>query len=100
MRGLRRALETKLHAERIRGARHERWAVFDPAAPRARKLCTVCLSRGAASIDDEGLLRHIAVEEMRLPSLRHLKQLVECSLSGPDALALMREAITRLRGDG
>lgn len=98
IRNLRRALEKKLRAERVDGARHDRLVIFDPEAAVARKLCTVCFSRGARSIDDEGLLRHIATEELHLPSLRHLKELVECSLGGPEALALIRRQAEGLRG--
>lgn len=94
VRDLQRAIQDKLGARLVGGAKHDRFAVFDPAMP-TRKLCTIPFSRGSASIDDDALLRHIAVDELHLPSLRHLKDLVGCSLDGPTALGLIREAALR-----
>jgi hypothetical protein len=90
VRDIQQALRKKLNAKPSGGKKHERLAVFDPERP-TRKLCSVGFSRGGGSIDHEGLLRHIAVNELRLPSLRALKELVACPLDGPSALALIRE---------
>lgn len=91
IRDIKRALTTKLDAHEVEGKKHDRYAVYDPDKPE-RKLCSIYFSRGAASIDDESLLRHIAVEELRLRSLRDLKDLVNCPLDGATALRLIRSS--------
>jgi hypothetical protein len=91
---IQRALRKKLNATPAGGKKHERLAIFDPEQPK-RKLCSVGFSRGGGSIDNEGLLRHIAVNELRLPSLRALKELVACPLDGQSALALIREGVEK-----
>lgn len=96
VRDLQSSLQRKLKARRVGGTKHDRYAVFDPNDP-SRKLCTVGFSRGETSIDNEGLLRHIAVGELCLPSLRHLKDLVGCSLDGATALNLIRATVEKGR---
>ena len=70
IRDIRRALDEKLGAKPVTGAKHDRVAIYDPENPN-RKLCTVGFSRGKGSIDDEDLLRHIAVNELGLQRLAH-----------------------------
>lgn len=91
---VRRAMVGKLGARPVSGAKHDRLAVYDPDNPK-RKLCTVGFSRGGRSIDDEDLLRHIAVNEVRLHSLRDFKDFVGCTLDGPTALEQIRDSIGR-----
>ena len=93
---IKKALTGKLGARLVGGAKHERYAVFDPDKPN-RKLCSMGFSRGKSSIDDESLLRHIAVEELHLPSLGHFKDLVACPLDGPTALELIRSSVAQSR---
>lgn len=94
IRDIQRALRQKLDAKPVGGSKHERFAVYDPDKPH-RKLCTVGFSRGKRSIDDESLLRHIAVNELCLPSLEHFKALTDCSLDGTTALGLIRDSASR-----
>ena len=96
IRDIKRALTAKLDAREVEGKKHDRYAVYDPDKPD-RKLYSIDFSRGAASIDGESLLRHIAVEELRLRSLRDLKDLVNCPLDGATALKLIHTSVSDLR---
>ncbi len=91
---VKRALVKKLNAKPVGGKRHDRFAVFDPDKPN-RKLFTVGFSRGESSIDDDSLLRHIAVNELHLRSLGDFKDFVACTLDGPTALEIIRSSVSR-----
>ena len=96
---IRRALDEKLGAMPIRGAKHDRLAIYDPEDP-THKLCSIGFSRGERSIDNEDLLRHIAVYELGLQGLGNLKALVKCTLDGPSALRIIKESTSRPSREG
>lgn len=92
IRDIKRALHEKLSAQPTRRTKHEHYAVFDPDHP-TRKLCTVYFSHGQQSIDDESLLRHIAVNELHLQSLKSFSEFVACTLDGQAAFDLIRNSV-------
>lgn len=93
---IKRALRNKLEAVPSRSTSHEFYEVFDPEDPDKR-LAFTWFSHGIRVIGD-ALLQRMAVE-LRLPTMKHLRELVECSLSGPDALGLIRSEAERISSE-
>jgi hypothetical protein len=91
---IRKVLVDKLDARRKRATSHTFYFVPDPDDPDVQ-MSFVWFSHGSKDISD-GLLRQMA-EELRL-TLRQLKELLACSLSGRDALAIIKANASRALG--
>ncbi len=84
---IRRVLVDKLKARKKRETSHTFYFVPDPDNQEVQ-LSVVWFSHGSGEISD-GLLRQMA-EQLRLSTLRQLKELLACTLTGPDALAIIK----------